>query len=111
MKKNLIVLLLTISGLFLSQNTEKMQKFSKLNFQISTPCSLYENTTFKQMAQRKASVAEALVCADNSTVTIYNINIYNEYGGSKVFLNKYATELKHAGINFEGIVIDGIPML
>ena len=98
-----------------SQNTIKTQKFQKLNFQISTPCSLYEDKTFKSLAKNTANVKEALVCPSEINnalkASVYNVIIYNVDGGAKTFITNYATELRNSGIPFTTAVVDGIPAL
>ncbi|WP_234109947.1 hypothetical protein [Chryseobacterium sp. R2A-55] len=116
MKKKYSLLIFALLGsLIKAQNNDLIQKFPKLDFQISTPCSLYENTSFKQLAKGQVSIVESLVCAssrnDSANASIYNINIYRESGGAKEFIYDYAAKLQGAGISYQRVVVDGIPML
>lgn len=115
MKKIFLLIILIYSYSF-SQNTSKAQKFPHLDFQIETPCRLYEDTTFKKLAKSTTNVKEALLCASEvnnaSRASIYNIIVYNdEVGGAKAFITSYATNLKKAGIPYNTLVLDGIPAL
>lgn len=105
MKKILVLTILSISNNFFSQ-----QKFSHLGFQVSAPCTLYENNTFKSMAKGMVDVVEALVCASQKPVAIYNLNVYRDSSESASSFNaKYQKDLSKSGIEFKKMIISGLP--
>lgn len=113
--KKIFLLNVLIYGFSFSQNTAKVQKFPNLDFQIATPCNLYEDATFKKLAKNTANVKEAFICSSEvnnaSKASIYNIIVYNDEVGAKTFITSYAINLKKAGIRYNTLVIDGIPAL
>lgn len=105
MKTIFLFTLLLFSNYLFSQ-----QKFSHLGFQVSAPCTLYENNTFKSMAKGTVNVVEALVCASQKPVAIYNLNVYRDSSGSASSFNaKYQKDLAKSGIEFKKMIISGLP--
>lgn len=105
---------------------ETYQTFATAGFKVKCGCKLYANTTFIQAAKQQCAnnIIAAYICGENEdsaeTGVINNINIYDEsksyknitpsnyaYFEKKV-LERYAVNLKNAGMSYSYTIFQGV---
>lgn len=105
---------------------ESYQTFATAGFKVKCGCKLYANTTFIQAAKQQGAnnIIAAYICGENEdsaeTGVINNINIYDEsksyknikpsnYGYfEKKVLERYASNLKNAGMSYSYTIFQGV---
>lgn len=105
MKRYLLFIILILPFFGVSQ-----KRYVSLGFEVTTPCNLYENKTFKQLTSGKVKVVEALVCAtEKPNAAVYNLNVYqDDSGSSQKFNTNYQRDLVNSGIAFRKITVSGL---
>lgn len=105
---------------------ETYQTFPKAGFKVKCGCKLYTNSTFIQMAQQQGTtnIIAAYICSENEdspeTGVITNINVMDESKSfknvktsdytyfEKKALEKYAVNLKNAGMSYSYTTFQGV---
>lgn len=123
------IIQIIILALFFVANVygqETYQTFPTAGFKVKCGCKFYANTTFIQAAKQQGAnnIIAAYICGENEdsaeTGVINNINIYDEsknyknikpanyaYFEKKV-LERYAVNLKNAGMSYSYIKFQGV---
>ena len=129
MKKTLLIAILIFVNSFMVISQDKFQTFPSAGFKVKCSCKLYFNSVFAKAAKSQGvnNIIGAYICAENendpSTGVIVNINIYDESKSFqnvkttyheyliKKLLEKYASNLSQAGINYEYVSFMGTTAL
>ena len=123
-----IIPILVLSLFFAANSYSQVtyQTFKTAGFKVNCGCKLYTNTTFIQAAKKQGTtnILAAYICGENEdsaeTGVINNINIYDESRGyknikpsnyayfEKKCLEKYAENLKNAGMSYNYTTFQGV---